>query len=72
MDSDDQIATLAQEFLAHGNCDASRLIDIRVDEAMRAGKWDEITKWQRVKLRVARLERARQLSQRHAVRSALG
>jgi hypothetical protein len=62
MDSDDEIARLATECLVLGRCECNELIEARVARAVQIGTWDEINKWQRVKLRVMRLQRQRELA----------
>lgn len=62
MDGDDEITRLAAECLVLGRYDCTALIEARIARATQIGTWDEINKWQRVKLRVMRLQRQRELA----------
>jgi hypothetical protein len=64
MVDDDEIARLARECLALGPCACTELLEARVSRAVAIGTWEEINRWQRVKLRVMRMQRVRDMTER--------
>ena len=52
----DEIEMTVRDMLASHGDDALRVIDARIAAAARRGGWSDVIKWQRVKLRMRRVE----------------
>ena len=56
MIEDDEIAITAKVTMAVGDR-WEEVIDGNIADAVRAGEWDEVNKWHRVRLRIIRIQR---------------
>ena len=56
MIEDDEIAITAKVTMAVGDR-WEEVIDGNIADAARAGQWDEVNKWHRVRLRIIRIQR---------------
>ena len=59
----DEIAVLAQQYLMEPGSRGIMRIDRLIEEAMCDARWDDMSKWHRVRFRVIRLQQRRALGQ---------
>jgi len=58
----DEIAILAVQCLRLGGAKCSEAIELNIAAAVAGGRWDEMNKWHRVRLRARRMQQERSLS----------
>ena len=60
----DEIAVLAERYLMEPGSRGLQAIDAHIEAAMADSRWDDMSKWHRVRLRLLRLQQQRVLSRR--------
>jgi len=63
----DEIAVLAERYLMEPGSRGLQAIDGHIEAAMADSRWDDMSKWHRVRLRLLRLQQQRVLSRRFGV-----
>jgi hypothetical protein len=62
-DKNDEIAILALQCIRRGRAKCSEAIELNIATAVAGGRWDEMNKWHRVRLRARRLQQEQSLTQ---------
>ena len=55
----EEIGELARKYLEDPHCDGAREIDRAIMQAMHEARWDDVSKWHRVRLRYLRFKKER-------------
>jgi len=58
----EEIAALARKYLEDPRCDGMREIDRLISGAVDEGRWDDVSKWHRVRLRYMRFKQQRRVA----------
>ena len=58
----EEVGELAQRYLNNPGFGGVCEIDLRIAEAMADSRWDDMSKWHRVKLRLMRMQQQRALA----------
>ena len=59
----EEVGELAQRYLNNPGFGGVCEIDLRIAEAMADSRWDDMSKWHRVKLRLIRMQQQRALTE---------
>jgi len=62
----DEVAKLAREYMMEPGPRGLQRIDEKIDSAMHGSRWDEMSKWHRVRFRLLRLQRQQGAIAQHA------
>jgi hypothetical protein len=60
----DEIALVAQQYLMEPGMRGLQRIDVHISEAMADSRWDDMSKWHRVRFRLIRLQQQRAMGAR--------
>ena len=60
----DEISTLAELYLLEPGARGLQRIDERISDAMAESRWDEMSKWHRVRFRLLRFQQQRAIAER--------
>lgn len=53
----DEVADLARQYMMEPGLRGLQRIDEKIDSAMHGSRWDELSKWHRVRFRLLRMQR---------------
>ena len=60
----DEIADLARQFMLHPGADGVDRVDAQIEHAEADSRWDDMSMWHRVRLRLLRFQRERAMAKR--------
>ena len=60
----DEIADLARQFMLHPEADGVERLDAYIEHAKADSRWDDMSMWHRVRLRLLRFQRERAMAKR--------
>ncbi|RYY23902.1 MAG: hypothetical protein EOP62_18600 [Sphingomonadales bacterium] len=69
-DISDEIAVLAEQYLMEPGSRGLQRIDAHIQSAMADSRWDDMSKWHRVRFRLIRLQQQRALGVRLSLRES--